>query len=86
MLSLPVGDAGLGAAVDKTRQVTNAWVAKYRRSGVVGRASYGNTYAALNAVAGHYNNFGTKYPLPAKRAARALKELDDATLLLDRGR
>jgi hypothetical protein len=24
-------------------------------------------------VAGHYNNFGTKYPLPAKRAERALK-------------
>jgi hypothetical protein len=32
-----------------------------------------NTYSALNAVAGHYNNFGTKYPLPAKRAERALK-------------
>jgi hypothetical protein len=32
-----------------------------------------NTYSALNAVAGHYNNFGTKYPLPVKRAERALK-------------
>ena len=45
-----------------------------------------NTYSALNAVAGHYNNFGTKYPLPAKRAERALKELGDAELLLSRGR
>ena len=45
-----------------------------------------NTYSALNAVAGHYNNFGTKYPLPAKRAERALKELSDAEVLLTRGR
>lgn len=45
-----------------------------------------NTYSALNAVAGHYNNFGTKYPLPAKRADRALKELSDAELLMERGR
>ena len=38
-----------------------------------GRRRDSNTYSALNAVAGHYNNFGTKYPLPAKRAERALK-------------
>lgn len=69
------------------RKVTNDWVAKYRRNGsFTGRASYGNTYSALNAVAGHYNNFGTKYQMPAKRAERALKELDDAELLLERGR
>ena len=48
--------------------------------------SRSNTYSALNAVAGHYNNFGTKYPLPAKRAERALKELSDAEVLLTRGR
>ena len=48
--------------------------------------SCSNTYSALNAVAGHYNNFGTKYPLPAKRAERALKELNDAEVLLTRGR
>lgn len=32
-----------------------------------------NVYSALNAVAGHYNSFGTKYPLPAKRADRVTK-------------
>lgn len=32
-----------------------------------------NVYSALNAVAGHYNSFGTKYALPAKRAERVEK-------------
>ena len=45
-----------------------------------------NTYSALNAVAGHYNNFGTKYIFPAKRSERVLKELTDAELLIERGR
>ena len=45
-----------------------------------------NTYSALNAVAGHYNNFGTKYAFPAKRIDRVMKELSDAELLLARGR
>lgn len=45
-----------------------------------------NTYSALNAVAGHYNNFGTKYIFPAKRAERVMKELSDAEQLLTRGR
>ena len=27
---------------------------------ITGKPSYGNVYSALNAVSGHYNNFGTK--------------------------
>ncbi len=29
--------------------------------------------SALSAIAGHYNNFGTDYPIPAKRKERILK-------------
>lgn len=85
-LAIPAGASTQAAALARTRSLTNAWVAKYRRSNVTGRASFGNTYSALNAVAGHYNSYGTKYPLPAKRADRVLKELDDASMLLERGR
>ena len=45
-----------------------------------------NTYSALNAVAGHYNSFGSDTPLPKKRLDRVMKELDDADKLLGRGR
>ena len=86
-LQLKKDDPALVDSVAAMRKVTNDWVAKYRRNGsFTGRASYGNTYSALNAVAGHYNNFGTKYQMPVKHAERALKELDDAELLLERGR
>jgi photosystem II Psb27 protein len=69
------------------RQATNTWVAKYRRDNQFsGKPSYGNTYSALNAVAGHYNSFGSDTPLPKKRLDRVVKELDDADKLLARGR
>ena len=45
-----------------------------------------NTYTALNALAGHFNSFGTTAPLPKKRLERINKELDDATKMLGRGR
>ena len=32
-----------------------------------------NTYSALNALAGHYNNFGTQAPIPKKRLERLVK-------------
>ena len=69
------------------RQATNTWVAKYRRDNQFsGKPSYGNMYSALNAVAGHYNSFGSDTPLPKKRLDRVVKELDDADKLLARGR
>ena len=86
-LELPMGDESRAASIDKTRQMTNQWVAKYRRNkGVSGKPSYGNVYSALNAVSGHFNNFGTKYPLPAKRKDRVLQEFSAAELALSRGR
>jgi photosystem II Psb27 protein len=86
-LELPGDSPEKAAAIEKTRQLTNAWVAKYRRDkGITGRPSYGNVYSALNAVSGHYNNFGTKYPLPAKRKDRVMQEFGTAEIALSRGR
>lgn len=47
---------------------------------------HSNTYSALNALAGHYNSFGTNAPIPKKRLERIEKELGDAEKLLQRGR
>ncbi|KAK9814214.1 hypothetical protein WJX72_002368 [[Myrmecia] bisecta] len=86
-LDLPKGDPGKEDAVNAVRKQTNDWVAKYRRDGSKsGRPSYGNTYSALNALAGHYNSFGLTAPLPKKRLERITKELADAEKALARGR
>lgn len=53
------------------RTSINTWVAKYRRSDkFAGRPSFSNTYAVCNTLAGHYNSFGVKAPLPKKRLER----------------
>ena len=86
-LDLPVDSPDKANAIEKTRQLTNAWVAKYRRDNkTTGKPSYGQVYSALNAVSGHFNNFGTKYPFPAKRKDRVFAEFEQAELLLSRGR
>lgn len=38
-----------------------------------GRPSYGNTYSAVNAMAGHLNSFGPTAPVPKKRLERMVK-------------
>lgn len=86
-LAMARDDPGRDAAIAGVRSATNDWVAKYRRdNSFSGKPSYGNTYSALNAVAGHINSFGADVPLPAKRLDRVTKELDDAEKLLARGR
>lgn len=84
------GDRGAPDREDKVkvaRKDINSWVAKYRREPKVsGRPSYGNTYSALNALAGHFNSFGPQAPIPKKRLERLEKELSDAETLLGRGR
>eukprot|EP00887_Chlorella_sp_A99_P007310 scaffold2.g7310.t1 len=70
-----------------TRDEMNRWVAKYRRDQAFsGRPSFGNTYGAVNALAGHLNSFGYSSPVPKKRLERLVKELDDAQKQLARGR
>jgi photosystem II Psb27 protein len=73
--------------VASVRDEANKWVAKYRRqSKFSGRPSYGNTYSAINAVLGHYNNFGASTLFPKRRLERVVKEVDDAGRALTRGR
>ena len=87
VLALDKDDAGRDDAVKSLRKDINAWVADYRRDAKFsGRPSYGNTYSVLNALAGHFNSFGTKAPFPKKRLERVEKEIADAQLFLTRGR
>ncbi|PKA66482.1 Thylakoid lumenal protein [Apostasia shenzhenica] len=80
-------DPNVGSAVADLREASNSWVAKYRREkALLGRASFRDMYSALNAVSGHYISFGPTAPIPAKRKARILEEVDTAEKALLRGR
>ncbi|KAG2445024.1 hypothetical protein HYH02_008892 [Chlamydomonas schloesseri] len=86
-LALDKDDPAKEDSVKGLRKDINNWVAKYRREPKVsGKPSFGNTYSALNALAGHFNSFGATAPIPKKRLERLQKEIDDATLLLTRNR
>lgn len=77
----------VATSVAELRDVSNTWVAKYRREkALLGRASFRDIYSALNAVSGHYISFGPTAPIPAKRKARILEEMDSAEKALSRGR
>lgn len=80
-------DPNVASAVSELRDASNSWVAKYRREKtLLGRASFRDMYSALNAVSGHYISFGPTAPIPAKRKARILEEVDTAEKALLRGR
>ncbi|KAG5545382.1 hypothetical protein RHGRI_017756 [Rhododendron griersonianum] len=80
-------DPNVPAAVAELREASNSWVAKYRKEkDLLGRASFRDIYSALNAVSGHYISFGPTAPLPAKRKARILQEMETAEKALVRGR
>ncbi|XP_042468691.1 photosystem II repair protein PSB27-H1, chloroplastic-like [Zingiber officinale] len=80
-------DPNVATAVSELREASNTWVAKYRREkALLGRASFRDIYSALNAVSGHYISFGPTAPIPAKRKARILEEVDTAEKALLRGR
>lgn len=86
-LALDKGDPTREEKISALRKETAQWVAKYRRDpSVAGKQSYSNMYTALNAIAGHYNNFGTKAPIPKKRLERVLVEINTAENALARGR
>lgn len=86
-ITLSRDDESRPDAIKGLKKTSNDWVAKYRRDDTVsGRPSYGYVYSAVNAVQGHYNNFGTKAPIPKKRAERIVKELKDAQVAITRGR
>ncbi|KAJ0446710.1 putative twin-arginine translocation pathway, signal sequence, photosystem II Pbs27 [Helianthus annuus] len=80
-------DPNIATAVAELRETSNSWVAKYRREKtLLGRLSFRDMYSALNAVSGHYVNFGPTSPIPAKRKTRILEEMDSAEKALLRGR
>ncbi|KAL5715645.1 hypothetical protein ACHQM5_017436 [Ranunculus cassubicifolius] len=67
-------DPKVADAVTELREVSNSWVAKYRREkSLLGRASFRDMYSALNAVSGHYISFGPTSPIPAKLKQRILE-------------
>lgn len=80
-------DPDIADAVAELRETSNSWVAKYRKEkALLGRSSFRDIYSALNAVSGHYISFGPTAPIPAKRKARILEEMDTAEKALQRGR
>ncbi|XP_004487306.1 photosystem II repair protein PSB27-H1, chloroplastic [Cicer arietinum] len=80
-------DPNVASAVADLRDSSNSWVAKYRREkALLARASFRDMYSALNAVSGHYISFGPTAPIPAKRRARILEEVEVAEKSLKRGR
>ncbi|XP_008800135.2 photosystem II repair protein PSB27-H1, chloroplastic [Phoenix dactylifera] len=86
-INMDRADPNVAAAVADLREASNVWVAKYRREkALLGRTSFRDMYSALNAVSGHYISFGPTAPIPAKRKARILEEMDTAEKALLRGR
>ncbi|KAJ0111290.1 hypothetical protein Patl1_02205 [Pistacia atlantica] len=86
-ITMDKNDPNVATAVADLRDASNFWVAKYRREkALLGRASFRDIYSALNAVSGHYISFGPAAPIPAKRKARILEEMDTAEKALLRGR
>ncbi|XP_054794774.1 photosystem II repair protein PSB27-H1, chloroplastic-like [Prosopis cineraria] len=86
-ITMDKNDPNVAEAVAQLRETSNSWVAKYRREkALLGRASFRDMYSALNAISGHYISFGPTAPIPAKRKARILEEIDTAQKSLQRGR
>ncbi|KAF8086685.1 hypothetical protein N665_0615s0033 [Sinapis alba] len=86
-LTMERTDPKVAETVAELREASNSWVAKYRKEkALLGKASFRDMYAALNAVSGHYVSFGPTAPIPAKRKARILEEMETAEKALSRGR
>ncbi|KAL5218708.1 hypothetical protein ABZP36_019392 [Zizania latifolia] len=86
-INMDKADPDVATAVAELRELSNSWVAKYRREkSLLGRPSFREMYSALNAVSGHYISFGPTAPIPNKRRTRILEEMDTAEKALLRGR
>ena len=86
-INMDKNDPNVANAVAELRETSNSWVAKYRKEkALLGRVSFRDMYSALNAVSGHYISFGPTAPIPAKRKARILEEMDTVEKALLRGR
>ncbi|KAK9924712.1 hypothetical protein M0R45_033066 [Rubus argutus] len=86
-INMDRNDPNVASAVAELRETSNSWVAKYRREkNLLARVSFRDIYSAINAVSGHYVSFGPTAPIPAKRKARILEEVETAEKNLLRGR
>eukprot|EP01018_Ginkgo_biloba_P026449 Gb_23437 [translate_table: standard] len=86
-IDMDKSDPNRSSAVAALRESSNNWVAKYRREKkLAGKPSYSNMYSVLNALSGHYISFGPTSPIPTKRKARILEEVDTAEKALSKGR
>ncbi|GLJ26580.1 hypothetical protein SUGI_0515380 [Cryptomeria japonica] len=86
-IEMEKGDPNTSTAVAALREASNNWVAKYRRDKqLAGKPSFSNMYSVLNAISGHYISFGPTAPIPSKRKARILEEVDTAEKALSKGR
>jgi photosystem II Psb27 protein len=84
---LPKDAAEKGSKVGVLKETINSWVSKYRREPkFAGRPSFSNMYSAVNALSGHFNNFGPNAPIPKKRLDRLLQELEQSSLFVAKGR
>jgi photosystem II Psb27 protein len=84
---LPKDDVQKGSKVGVLKETINTWVSKYRRQPkFAGRPSFSNMYSAVNALSGHFNNFGPTAPSPKKRLDRLLQELEQSSFFVAKGR
>merc|ERR1711920_241112 len=76
-----------GSKVGILKETINIWVSKYRREPkFAGRPSFSNMYSAVNALSGHFNNFGPTASIPKKRLDRLLQELEQSSFFVAKGR
>uniref|UniRef100_A0A7R9U867 Photosystem II Psb27 protein n=2 Tax=Pinguiococcus pyrenoidosus TaxID=172671 RepID=A0A7R9U867_9STRA len=63
------------------------FVSFYRRfPNVAGKPSFSTLYTAINVLAGHYTNYGVKFPVPEKRKKRLLQEYAEIEKNIKRSR
>ena len=84
-LELPQDAANRQEAEGEARDLINDYVSRYRsRPKVNGLSSFTTMQAALNSLAGHYNNY-TNRPVPDALRARIEKEMGKAEKAAVRG-
>jgi len=84
-INLDPADPGRTEAEQESRQLINAYTARYRpRNDINGLSSFTTMQTAVNSLAGHYANYPNR-PLPDSLRARLEKELKMATTNVTRG-
>ena len=73
--------------VEDCRQAMSTFVAYYRRNNkVAGAASFSTLYTAISTLSGHFQNYGSEYPVPEKRKKRLNQQYAEIEKQVTRGR